>query len=228
MANIQVRYSCRRSGPGCRSCTYRRRFRPRPERISAARDASAGHLEADELALQSGLLDRDEGLLAHEHRFIELRAPAEASPERVRRLVDVVAVEREARLETQGIASAESDRLRAERHELVPELRRRSTGRRSRRLFLARVAGARRGARHAAFDGAVAEVEVSARAASPRLRRPDRGCRRPSAPGARGSAVGVREVLERAVVPAAFSKCAAILSWFEALQTMSQRSFDAR
>ena len=91
------RCSCRGSTPARRSCR-RRPVCPRVDkRIAVARDAAADHLEADELARQAvRLLHALERRAADEVALVELDDPAEAGLERVRRLVDVVAVERAA------------------------------------------------------------------------------------------------------------------------------------
>src|SRR5439155_11788717 len=78
--------------------------------ISVPRDRAVRHLEADEPPRDAGrahLLDR---VLADEVTLLRLHDPSEAGLERVRRLVDVVAVERVRHLEAERIAGAEADR----------------------------------------------------------------------------------------------------------------------
>ena len=92
------------------------------------------------------------GLLPGERRLADealaLDHPAEAGLERRVLLVDVVAVEGEARLEAQGVARAEADRLEARAaaavEERVPQARRRSAACDEQlEAVLAGVAGAR-------------------------------------------------------------------------------------
>ncbi len=76
-------------------------------------DATTHHLESNELAARPLGLDSGDCLLAHEV-LAELHDPAEPGLDRIRGLVDVVAVEREACLEAQRIARAEAHRQDAE------------------------------------------------------------------------------------------------------------------
>jgi len=73
-----------------------------------ARDASSGHLETDELSLEAAGGDGGDRFFADEHRLALFDDPPEPRLERVRRLVDVVPVEGEARLETQRVACPEA------------------------------------------------------------------------------------------------------------------------
>src|SRR5690606_5047553 len=83
------------------------------QRVALAGDPAPAHLEADELAREAGRLDGDEGLLADEVALVELHRPAEPRLERVRGLVDVVAVERQPRLEPERVARGEPGGLQA-------------------------------------------------------------------------------------------------------------------
>ena len=85
------------------------------QRVAVAGDAAPDHLEADQLARQPALLALEQRLAPTNVALVELHDPAEARLERVGRLVDVVAVEAEARLEPQRVARAEADGLQAER-----------------------------------------------------------------------------------------------------------------
>jgi len=74
-----------------------------------ARHGAVGHLEADQLAARprgAHLLDR---VAADEVALAGLDDPAESGLQGVRRLIDVVAVERVAHLEPQRVARAEPD-----------------------------------------------------------------------------------------------------------------------
>ena len=80
-------------------------------RIAVARHRALGHLEPDQLAAHGpAARTRSMRLAADELALGGLHDPAEAGLERVRRVVDVVAVERVAHLEPQRVARAEADR----------------------------------------------------------------------------------------------------------------------
>src|SRR5262249_51771911 len=102
---------------------------PFADRVAVARRAAVPDLlEPDELPGKARRLDPDQRRLPEEvARLVELHDPAEAGLERVRRLVDLVAVERQASLEAQRVARAEPGGLEAERlarlDERAPELR---------------------------------------------------------------------------------------------------------
>src|SRR5439155_9001880 len=133
------------------------------QRVSVARHPSADHLEADQLSRQRLLPNRVERLPADEVPLVEFGDPAEPRLERICGLVDVVAVEREARFEAERVARAEAGRLHphrfAELEERAPKLR--SVVPRAEDLdaVLARVSGARDGASHVRHHG-VAEAKA--------------------------------------------------------------------
>ena len=120
------------------------------------RDRAVRHLEADEPPRGAGrahLLDR---VLADEVTLLRLHDPSEAGLERVRRLVDVVAVERVRHLEAERIAGAEADRrdtiMAARVEQRIPEPFGGLGGNVQLEAVLARVSRARddrRDARHA-------------------------------------------------------------------------------
>jgi hypothetical protein len=126
-------------------------------------DAAAGHLEADHLARGARGLAREQRLAADEVALLELDRPAEPGLERVGGLVDLVAVEREARLEPERVAGAEPDGLDAgrlaEAQELAPDGGRVVPGAEELEAVFARVARAGRRHRHAR-DGERPETEA--------------------------------------------------------------------
>src|SRR5262245_51560609 len=129
-----------------------------------ARHGALGHLQADELsahALGANLLER---LAACEFALGGLDDPGEPRLERVRGLVDVVAVERVFHLEPQRVARAEPNRggavAAALRQERGPELLGLVGGSIELEAVLTRVAGARDQRRHLR-DGAALEPVVT-------------------------------------------------------------------
>ncbi len=123
------------------------------------RDTAAGHFEADELARhRRGLHPLERGATDEVARMLgraELHHPAESGFQGIRRLVDVVAVERQAPLEAERVAGAETDRLEADPralarlHEGAPHGGRVVPGAEDLDAVFARVAGPRDGARDA-------------------------------------------------------------------------------
>ncbi len=80
----------------------------RLRRVAVAGDAAVRHLEPDEPARHARGLLRRERLAAEEVALVHLHDPAEVRLERGDGVVDVVAVERHLRLETQRVPRAEA------------------------------------------------------------------------------------------------------------------------
>src|SRR5262247_2921730 len=97
-------------------------------RIAVARDGLVDHLDTDQAPPQALGADLLERLAPDELALRRLDDPAQARLERVRRVVDVVAVEGVLHLEPQGVARPEPDGRgaigAARGHERLPELRR--------------------------------------------------------------------------------------------------------
>src|SRR6185503_16452329 len=116
--------------------------------VAVPRDRArlGGDAEPDEAALHALGLLLGEHIAPEERSLVELDGPAEAGLERRGRVVDVVAVQRQLRLEPQRVARAEADRQAAERLRGVEQRRPQAdrVGARARELeaVLARVAGA--------------------------------------------------------------------------------------
>src|SRR5919204_214224 len=89
--------------------------------VPVPRDAALDH-ESRDTPAWSALFRRGDRV-ASEELLVELARPAEPGLDRVGRLVDVVAVEREARLEPQRVACPEADRLRPRGEEQFPDRR---------------------------------------------------------------------------------------------------------
>src|SRR5262249_19004124 len=127
------------------------------QRVTMPRDAPAGHLEAHDLAGQRLGLHLLDGRAPDEVALPHLHRPRKAGLDGVRGLVDLVAVEREARLQPQRVARAEPGRLEAERapdlHELPEEAGRVVPGAEHLDAVLARVPGAGGGHAHVADHG---------------------------------------------------------------------------
>src|SRR3989442_5773430 len=75
----------------------------RHHRIAVSRNGAVRHLETDELSLDALRARRFDRRTTHEITLDRLHDPAESGLERVRRLVDVVAVERVGHLESQRV-----------------------------------------------------------------------------------------------------------------------------
>ena len=83
------------------------------DRIAVPADAPIDHFEADQLPPRPlGLLPL-QNFAAHEIAFLQLHDPAEVRLQRRRGMIDVIAVQRHFRLETQGVARAEAAGLDA-------------------------------------------------------------------------------------------------------------------
>ena len=140
-----------------------------------AGDPPAGHLEADEEPGRAGFGDPSEGIPPDEvDRLVEADDPAQVRLVGIRGRVEVVAVERHAGLEAQGVAGAEADRDepvgRSGGEHRVPQLAGAGSLHEDLEAILAGVAGPRdkgRNARHGSFgDPVVADagqVEVGQR-----------------------------------------------------------------
>src|SRR5262249_47327061 len=122
----------------------------RVDRVAMARDAALLHDEADQPAFDALGMLAGEGLTPDESASAELDHPAETGLARRGRLVDVVAVQAQPRLQAQRVARAEATRFGAGARQRFED--RAGVGRLAEDLeaVLAGVAGARR--QHRATD----------------------------------------------------------------------------
>src|SRR5438067_3681047 len=115
--------------------------------VPVARDPALDH-ETGDLPLRSGGLFRRDHI-APDEGLVQLARPAEARLDRVGGLVDVVPIEREARLQTQRVAGSQADRLdpglAPGRKQAVPHRGRIGVGHEHLEAVLAGVSGARQG-----------------------------------------------------------------------------------
>src|SRR6478609_7031887 len=81
------------------------------QRVAVAGDAAPGHFEADQNPFQTARFDRHQRRFTAEIRLVQLDHPAQTCLERVGRLVDFVAVQREPRVQPQRVARAQADGL---------------------------------------------------------------------------------------------------------------------
>src|ERR1041385_8979114 len=89
------------------------------DRVSVPGDAAVDHLESDQFPARSLDLFALQHVAAVEVSLFELHDPAEVRLERRGGVIDVVAVERHLRFETQRVARAEAARFRAELDQLL-------------------------------------------------------------------------------------------------------------
>ena len=115
--------------------------------MPVARDPALDH-ETGDLPLRSGGFFRRDHI-APDEGLVQLARPAEARLDRVGGLVDVVPIEREARLQTQRVAGSQADRLdpglAPGRKQAVPHRGRIGVGHEHLEAVLAGVSGARQG-----------------------------------------------------------------------------------
>ena len=140
--------SCRASGRASRSSRRRPSARPAAPGSRGARCPRRSASKPTSFRARPCCLLAHERVAPDEVALVELHDPAEARLERRRRLVDVVAVEREARLEPERVARAEAARLDRRRPRRPRRARPRAAARprarqKSSNAVLAGVAGAR-------------------------------------------------------------------------------------